>query len=148
MLAHKAEEEGATVAELIAGQANVLDHALIPNVVYTQPEIANVGLGEDEAKRQGRAVRIGRFPFAAIGRARAAGERDGAVKLIADAATDRLLGAAIIGPRASDLLAEVTAAMAFGGASEDLARTCHAHPTYSEAVKEAALACLGRAVHG
>ncbi len=147
MLAHKAEEEGVAVAEIIVGQKNTLDHHLIPNVVYTHPEIASVGLTEAEATKRGLTVRVGRFPFAAIGRARASGEIDGSVKIIADATSDRILGAAIIGPRASDLLAEITAVMAFGGSSEDIARTCHSHPTFSEAVKEASLAVLGRALH-
>ncbi len=148
MLAHKAEEEGVTVAEVIAGQKNVLDHALIPNVVYTWPEVASIGLTETEAKKQGREIRIGRFPFVANGRAKASGDVDGFVKLISDAKTDRVLGAAIIGPRGSDLLAEITTTMTYGGSAEDIARTCHAHPTFSEAVKEAALDSLGRVLHG
>lgn len=148
MLAHKAEEEGVAVAELIAGQKNTMDHHLIPNVVYTHPEVATVGLTERDAAAKGVAVRVGRFGFAANGRAKAAGEADGFVKILADATTDRVLGAAIIGPRASDLIGEIVAVMAFGGSSEDIARTCHAHPTFSEAVKEAALDCLGRVLHG
>ncbi|MBA2479777.1 MAG: dihydrolipoyl dehydrogenase [Planctomycetes bacterium] len=148
MLAHKAEEEGIALAELLAGQKNVIDHALIPNVVYTWPEVATIGITEADARSQKREVRVGRFAFAANGRAKAAGDTDGFVKIIADAKTDRVLGAAILGPRASDLLAEITAVMAFGGSSEDIARTCHAHPTFSEAVKEAALDCLGRVIHG
>jgi dihydrolipoamide dehydrogenase len=147
MLAHKAEEDGVAVAEILAGQSGHADHALIPNVVYTWPEVASVGLTEADAKARGIAVRVGRYPFAPLGRARAAGEADGFAKLIADAKTDRVIGAAIIGPRASDVLAEVTAVMAFGGSSEDIARTCHAHPTFTEAVKEAALDCLGRVMH-
>jgi dihydrolipoamide dehydrogenase len=147
MLAHKAEEEGVTLAEVIAGQQNVLDHHLIPNVVYTHPEVASVGLTEVEATKQGKTIKVGRFVFAGNGRAKAAGETDGFVKIIADPVTDRVLGAAIIGPRASDLLAEITATMVYGGSSEDIARTCHAHPTFSEAVKEAALDVLGRALH-
>ncbi len=148
MLAHKAEEEGVALAEVLAGQSNTLDHHLIPNVVYTWPEVATVGMTESDAQAKGIAVRIGRYPFGPNGRAKAAGEPDGFVKILADAKTDKVLGAAIIGPRASDLLAEITAVMAFGGASEDIARTCHAHPTFSEAVKEAALDCLGRVLHG
>jgi dihydrolipoamide dehydrogenase len=148
MLAHKAEEEGTVLAEILAGQKNTIDHDLIPNVVYTWPEIASVGLTETEAKRQGRTVRVGRATFIGNGRAKAAGEVDGFVKLIADAQTDKVLGAAILGPRASDLLAEVTAVMAFGGSSEDIARTCHSHPTFSEVVKDAALAVLGRPING
>jgi dihydrolipoamide dehydrogenase len=148
MLAHKAEEEGIAVAELLAGQANTLDHNLIPNVVYTWPEVASIGMTEADAKKAGKDIKIGRFGFAANGRAKAAGEADGFVKIIADAKTDRVLGAAILGPRASDLLAEITAVMAFGGSSEDIARTCHSHPTFSEAVKEAAFDVLGRVLHG
>jgi dihydrolipoamide dehydrogenase len=147
MLAHKAEEEGVAVAELLAGTAPVIDHHLIPNVVYTHPEIASVGLTEAEAAKAGRAVKVGRFPFAANGRAKASGEHEGLVKIIADAASDRVLGGAIVGPRASDLLAEITTTMVYGGSSEDIARTCHSHPTFSEAVKEAALAVEGRALH-
>jgi dihydrolipoamide dehydrogenase len=146
MLAHKAEEEGVAVAEILAGQHGEVDYRLIPNVIYTWPEIASVGLTEAEARARGE-VRVGRFPVSALGRARASGEIDGSVKIIADAKTDRVLGAAIIAPRASDLLAEITAVMAFGGSSEDIARTCHAHPTYGEGVKEAALVVLGRALH-
>lgn len=147
MLAHKAEEEGVTLAEVLAGQANVLDHHLIPNVVYTWPEVASVGLTEAEAKKQGKAYKVGKFAFVGNGRAKAAGEGDGFVKIIADAKTDRVLGAAIIGPRASDLLGEITTTMVYGGSSEDIARTCHSHPTFSEAVKEAALDALGRVLH-
>ncbi len=124
----------------------MLDHDLIPNVVYTWPEVASVGLTEAEAKKRGLAVKVGKALFIANGRSKAAGENDGFVKLIADAKTDKVLGAPILGPRASDLLAEITAVMAFGGASEDIARTCHAHPTFSEVVKDAALAVLGRPV--
>lgn len=147
MLAHKAEEEGVALAELLAGHKNTLDHHLIPNVVYTHPEVATVGSTEAQLTQAGRAVKVGKFGFLANGRAKAAGESEGFVKIIADTKTDRVLGAAIIGPRASDLLAEITAVMAFGGSSEDIARTCHAHPTFSEAVKEAALDVLGRALH-
>lgn len=147
MLAHKAEEEGVAVAEILAGHRNTLDHNLIPNVVYTEPEVATVGLTEAAAKEQGTTIRVGRFSFAANGRARAASATEGFVKIIADARSDRVLGAAIIGPRASDLLAEITAVMAFGGSAEDIARICHSHPTFSEAVKEAALDCLGRVLH-
>ncbi len=146
MLAHKAEEEGVAVAEIIAGQKNVIDHNLIPNVIYTWPEVASVGLGETEARKSGRAVRIGKANFVGNGRAKAAGEADGFVKLIADEKTDRVLGASIIGPRASDLIGEITAVMAFGGSSEDIARTCHSHPTFSEVVRDAALAVLGRPI--
>ena len=147
MLAHKAEEEGVALAELLAGHKNTLDHHLIPNVVYTHPEVATVGSTEAQLAQAARAIKIGKFGFIANGRAKAAGESEGFVKIIADAKTDRVLGASIIGPRASDLLAEITAVMAFGGSSEDIARTCHSHPTFSEAVKEAALDVLGRALH-
>jgi len=147
MLAHKAEEEGVAVAELIAGQKAHVDHNLIPNVVYTEPEVASIGLSEAECGKRGLSVRVGRFPFLANGRARAAGATDGFVKLIADAKTDRVLGAAVIGPRAADLISSIAAHMVYGGSSEDIARTCVAHPTVSEAVKEAALDCLGRVLH-
>jgi dihydrolipoamide dehydrogenase len=147
MLAHKAEEEGVALAEILAGQHGHVDYALVPNVVYTWPEVATVGVTEADAKSRNLAVKLGRYPFMPNGRAKAAGEGDGFVKVIADAKTDRVLGAAIIGPRASDLLAEITAVMAFGGSSEDIARTCHAHPTFGEAVKEAALDVAGRAIH-
>ena len=147
MLAHKAEEEGVALAEILAGQKPVIDHHLIPSVVYTHPEVASIGLTEADATKAGRAVKVGKFPFLANGRAKAAADTDGFVKIIADATTDRILGAAIIGPRASDLLSEITTTMVYGGSSEDLARTCHSHPTFSEAVKEAALAVTGRALH-
>ena len=147
MLAHKAEEEGVALAEQLAGKPGHVDAALIPNVVYTWPEVATVGVTEADAKAKNVAVRVGRFPFAANGRAVCSGDTDGFVKIIADAKTDRVLGAAILGPRASDLLAEIVAVMAFGGASEDIARTCHGHPTFSEAVKEAALDAIGRVLH-
>jgi dihydrolipoamide dehydrogenase len=147
MLAHKAEEEGVAIAEILAGHKNTMDHHLIPNVVYTEPEVATVGITEAQAKEQGKKINIGKFNFAANGRARAASATDGFVKIIADKETDKILGAAIIGARASDLLAEITAVMAFGGASEDIARICHSHPTFSEAVKEAALDTLGRVLH-
>jgi dihydrolipoamide dehydrogenase len=147
MLAHKAEEEGVACVERMAGVAGHLDYACIPNVVYTWPELASVGLTEEEAKVQGREVALGAFPFLANGRAKAMGERDGQVKLIADAKTDRLLGAHIVGPRASDLIAELAVAMELGASAEDIARSVHAHPTLPEAVKEAALAVAKRAIH-
>ncbi len=147
MLAHKAEEEGVAVAELIAGQHGHVDLNLIPNVVYTEPEVASIGLNETECGKRGLAVRVGKFPFLANGRARAAGATDGFVKIIADAKTDRVLGAAVIGQRAADLISSIAAHMVYGGSSEDIARTCVAHPTVSEAVKEAALDCLGCVVH-
>ena len=147
MLAHKAEEEGVFVAEHLAGEGGHIDHNLIPGVVYTWPELANIGLGADQAKAEGRKVNIGKFQFMANGRAKASADTDGFVKIISDPETDRLLGCTILGARASDLIAEVAAVMAFGGAAEDLARLCHAHPTFSEAVKEAALDSLGRVLH-
>ena len=147
MLAHKAEEEGVALAEILAGQHGHVDYGVIPGVVYTHPEVAAVGLTEEEARAAGRPVRIGKFPFSANGRARAMRETDGFVKIIADAETDRVLGAHILGPVAGELIAEASVLMGFGGSSEDLARICHAHPTLSEAVKEAALAVDGRAIH-
>ena len=147
MLAHKAEEEGIAAVEKMAGQAGHVAYGCIPNIVYTWPELASVGLTEEEARADGREVRIGVFPFLANGRARAMGERDGQVKLIADARTDRLLGAHILGPRASDLIAELTLALEFGSSAEDIARSVHAHPTLPEAIKEAALAVGGRSIH-
>jgi dihydrolipoamide dehydrogenase len=147
MLAHKAEEEGVACVETLAGQAGHVNYEAIPNVVYTWPELASVGKTEEECAEQGREVKIGKFPFFANGRARAMEERDGLVKVIADAKTDRLLGVHILGPRASDLIAEPTLAIEFGSSAEDLARTCHAHPTLPEAIKEAALAVAGRSIH-
>jgi dihydrolipoamide dehydrogenase len=147
MLAHKAEDEGIACVELLAGRAGHVSYDAIPSAVYTWPELAGVGKTEEECREAGRAVRIGRFPFMANGRARAAAERDGLVKIIADAATDRVLGVHILGPRASDLIAEAVLAMEFGGSAEDIARTCHAHPTFSEAVREAALDVDGRSIH-
>jgi dihydrolipoamide dehydrogenase len=147
MLAHKAEDEGIACAELLAGRAGHVNYDAIPSVVYTWPELAGVGKTEEKCHEAGRAVRIGRFPFMANGRARAAEERDGLVKIIADAGTDRVLGVHVLGPRASDLIAEAVLAMEFGGSAEDIARTCHAHPTFSEAVREAALDVDGRSIH-
>jgi len=147
MLAHKAEEEGVAVAEILAGQAGHVDYAAIPNVVYTHPEIASVGQSEEDLKAAGIAYRVGKFPFSANGRARAMGAKDGFVKVLADAATDRVLGVHIMGPFAGELIAEGTVLMAFAGAAEDLGRICHAHPTLSEAVKEAALAAWSKPIH-
>ena len=147
MLAHKAEEEGVAVAERIAGQAGHVNYEAIPGVVYTWPEVASIGKTEDDLKRQGISYKVGKFPFTANGRARAMGSTDGFVKLLADSESDRLLGAHIIGPDAGTLIAELATAMEFGASSEDVARTCHAHPSLSEAVKEAALAVDGRALH-
>jgi dihydrolipoamide dehydrogenase len=140
MLAHKAEEEGVAVAERIAGHAGHVDLATIPSVVYTHPEIAWVGQTEAQLKAAGRAYRSGSFPFSANGRARAAGDTTGFVKMLADATTDEILGVHIIGPNASELISEAVVAMAFRASSEDIARICHAHPTLSEAMREAALA--------
>jgi dihydrolipoamide dehydrogenase len=147
MLAHKGEDEGVAVAEILAGQAGHVNYDVIPGVVYTWPEVASVGRTEEELKAAGVAYNVGKFPFTANGRARAMGDTDGFVKLLADKATDRLLGAHILGPDAGTLIAELAVAMEFGASAEDVARTCHAHPTLNEAVKEAALAVDGRALH-
>ena len=147
MLAHKAEEEGVALAELLAGQAGHVNYDVIPGIVYTWPEVASVGRNEEELKAAGVDYKVGKFPFTANGRARAMGDTDGFVKLLADSRTDRLLGAHIIGPDAGTLIAECATAMEFGASAEDVARTCHAHPTLNEAVKEAALAVAGRALH-
>jgi dihydrolipoamide dehydrogenase len=147
MLAHKAEEEGVVAAEVIAGKPGHMHYGSIPAIVYTWPEIAAVGLTERELREAGREYRIGRFPFTANGRARTAGETTGFVKFIADARTDELLGCHMIGPGVSELIAEVVLAFEYGGSSEDVGITVHAHPTLAEAVKEAALGALGRAIH-
>ncbi|MEE3503152.1 dihydrolipoyl dehydrogenase [Acidiphilium acidophilum] len=147
MLAHKAEEEGVALAEILAGQAGHVNYGAIPGVVYTWPEIASVGQTEEELKAAGIAYKVGKFPFMANGRARAMGDTDGFVKLLSDKATDRLLGAHIIGPDAGTIIAELVMAIEFGASAEDVARTSHAHPTLNEAVKEAALAVDGRALH-
>ena len=147
MLAHKAEDEGLAVAEIIAGKAGHVNYDVIPGVVYTMPEIASIGKTEEELKAAGIAYAVGKFPFTANARARATRHMDGFVKVLADAATDRVLGAHIIGAGAGDLIHEVAVLMEFGGSSEDLARTCHAHPTMSEAVKEAAMGVEKRAIH-
>jgi dihydrolipoamide dehydrogenase len=147
MLAHKAEEEGVAAVENIAGRHGHVKYDAVANVVYTWPEIASVGMTEEEAKADGREYRVGKFPFSANGRARAMAETDGMVKVIADAKTDRLLGLHILGPRASDLIAEAALAIEFESSAEDIARSVHAHPTLPEAVKEAALAVGGRAIH-
>jgi dihydrolipoamide dehydrogenase len=147
MLAHKAEEEGVACAERIAGQAGHVNYDVIPGVVYTWPEVATIGQTEDALKQAGVAYRVGKFPFTANGRARAMGSTEGFVKILADRDTDRILGAHIIGPDAGTLIAELATAMEFGASSEDVARTCHAHPSLSEAVKEAALAVENRAIH-
>src|SRR5699024_2385451 len=137
---HKAEVEGVAVAELIAGQHGHVDYDLIPSVIYTSPEVAWVGQNEQQLKSAGRDYRAGSFPFMANGRARALGDTTGFVKILADTTTDEVLGVHIVGPQASELIAEATAIMAFRGAAEDIARICHAHPTLSESMKEAALA--------
>ena len=147
MLAHKAEEDGVAVAEWIAGRAGHVDWDLVPAVVYTDPEVAAVGLGEDAAKAASVPVNVGRFNFGANGRAIANDSTDGFVKIVADARSDRILGAQILGRGASELIAEVVAHMAYGGSAEDMARTIHAHPTMSEALKEAALAVSGSEIH-
>ncbi len=147
MLAHKAEDEGVALAEILAGQKPHINYDCIPGVVYTWPEVATIGKTEEELKAAGVAYRVGKFPFTANGRARANRATDGFVKMLADATTDRVLGCHIIGAGAGDLIHEVGVLMEFGGSSEDLARTCHAHPTMSEAVKEAALAVDKRALH-
>ena len=147
MLAHKAEEEGIACIEMIAGKAGHVNYDVIPGIIYTNPEVAGVGITEDFAKEKGMNVRIGKFPFAANGRALAANDPTGFVKFVADASTDRIIGAHIIAHAASDLMAECVAVMEFGGSAEDLGRTVHAHPTHSEAVKEAALAVNKGAIH-
>jgi dihydrolipoamide dehydrogenase len=147
MLAHKAEDEGVAVAEIVAGQAGHVNYGVIPNVIYTHPEIASVGQSEEELKAAGIAYRAGKFPFSANARARAMGTKDGFVKVLANAATDRVLSVHIIGPYAGELIAEASVLMEFAGAAEDLARICHAHPTLSEAVKEAALAAWFKPIH-
>jgi dihydrolipoamide dehydrogenase len=147
MLAHKAEDEGVALAEILAGQAGHVNYEVIPSVVYASPEIASVGKSEEELKAAGVAYAVGKFPFSANGRARAMRRVDGFVKVLADASTDRVLGVHIVGFGAGEMIHEAAVLMEFGGASEDLARTCHAHPTLSEAVKEAALAVEKRALH-
>lgn len=147
MLAHKAEDEGVAVAETIAGQAGHVNYDVIPSVVYTSPEVASVGKTEEELKRAGIEYKVGKFPFTANGRARAMLHTDGFVKILADKASDRVLGVHILGFGAGEMIHEATVLMEFGGSSEDLARTCHAHPTMSEAVKEAALATFFKPIH-
>ncbi len=147
MLAHKAEDEGVALAELLAGQAGHVNYDVIPSVVYTSPELASVGKTEEELKAANINYKVGKFLFLANGRAKANQTTDGFVKILADAKTDKVLGCHIIGPQAGELIHEVAVLMEFGGSAEDLARTCHAHPTLSEAVKEAAMAVAGRAIH-
>jgi len=147
MLAHKVEEDGAAVAEWIAGKGGHINWDIVPSIVYTDPEVASVGIGEDEAKARGTEVKVGKFSFAANGRALAADASDGFVKIIADAKSDRILGAQILGRGAGELISEVVTHMEYGGSAEDLGRTIHAHPTLSEAVKEAALAVSKSSIH-
>ncbi|MGB2491349.1 MAG: dihydrolipoyl dehydrogenase [Candidatus Puniceispirillum sp.] len=147
MLAHKAEEDGVAAVEMMAGKAGHVDYELVPGIVYTAPEIATLGKSEDALKEAGIAYKAGSFPFSANSRARAQGHSEGFVKILADAETDRVLGCHIIAHEAGTLIHEIAAVMAFGGSAEDIARTCHGHPTMNEAVKEAALAVDGRAIH-
>ena len=147
MLAHKAEDEGIAAAEVIAGRHGHVNYDVIPGVIYSHPEVASVGQTEEALKEEGRAYKVGKFMFMGNGRAKANFAADGFVKLLADKDSDRILGAHIIGPAAGDLIHEVCVAMEFGASAEDLAMTCHAHPTYSEAVREAALACGDGAIH-
>ncbi|MFN3970262.1 MAG: dihydrolipoyl dehydrogenase [Gemmobacter sp.] len=147
MLAHKAEDEGMALAEILAGKHGHVNYGVIPGVIYTTPEVANVGLTEEQLKEAGRAYKVGKFPFMGNARAKAVHQGEGFVKILADKTTDRILGAHIIGPMAGDLIHEICVAMEFGASAQDLALTCHAHPTYSEAVREAALACGDGAIH-
>jgi dihydrolipoamide dehydrogenase len=147
MLAHKAEDEGVAVAEILVGQAGHVNYDVIPAVVYTMPEIASVGKSEEELKAGGIAYNAGKFPFTANGRAKANQQTDGFVKILADAKSDRVLGVHIVGSDAGNMIAEAAVAMEMGAAAEDIARTCHAHPTLPEAVKEAAMAVAKRAIH-
>jgi dihydrolipoamide dehydrogenase len=147
MLAHKAEDEGVAVAEILAGKAGHVNYDVIPNVIYTFPEVASVGKSEEELNAAGIAYKVGKFPFTANGRAKVNRTTDGFVKVLADATSDRVLGVHIVGADAGNLIAELAVAMEFGASSEDIARTCHAHPTLTEAVKEAALAVEKRAIH-
>ena len=146
MLAHKAEDEGIAVAENIAGKHGIVNHAVIPSVVYTNPEIAGVGLTEEQAKEKGE-IKVGKFPMLANSRAKTNHEPDGFVKVIADAETDRVLGVWCIASVAGTMIAQAAQAMEFGATSEDIAYTCHAHPTHSEAIKEAAMAVTGKPIH-
>ncbi len=147
MLAHKAAEEGVAFAERLTGKKSEVNCGAIPSVIYTWPEVASVGLTEEQAHESGRECRVGKFPFAANARARCLDETDGIVKIVADAKTDQILGVHIIGPRASELIAEAVSVIEFAGSAEDIARTCHSHPTLSEAVREAALSVDRRAIH-
>ena len=147
MLAHKAEEEGIAVAEILAGQAGHVNYDVIPGVIYTSPEVATVGKTEEQLKNESKSYKIGKFPFLANSRAKVNNETDGFVKILADSKTDKVLGVHIIGPHCGDMIAEMALAMEFGASAEDIARTCHAHPTHTEAIKEAALAVDKRPIH-
>jgi dihydrolipoamide dehydrogenase len=147
MLAHKAEDEGIAVAENIAGQSGHVNYDIIPGVIYTTPEVASIGKTEEQLKEANIKYKIGKFSFMANSRAKAIDEAEGFVKILADEKTDRVLGAHLIGPHAGELIGEIGVAMEFGASAEDIARTCHAHPTFSEAVKEAALSVDKRAIH-
>ena len=147
MLAHKAEEEGIAVAEILAGQAGHVNYDVIPGVIYTSPEVATVGKTEEQLKAENRSYKIGKFPFLANSRAKVNNETEGFVKILADSKTDKVLGVHIIGPHCGDMIAEMALAMEFGASAEDIARTCHAHPTHTEAIKEAALAADKRPIH-
>ena len=147
MLAHKAEEEGIAVAEILAGQAGHVNYDVIPRVIYTAPEVASVGKTEEELKSQKINYKVGKFPFIANSRAKVNNETEGFVKILANAETDKVLGVHIIGPHSGDMIAEMALAMEFGASSEDIARTCHAHPTHTEAIKEAALAVDKKRIH-
>jgi dihydrolipoamide dehydrogenase len=147
MLAHKAEEEGIAVAEILAGQSGHVNYEVIPGVVYTSPEVATVGKTEEQLKEENKSYKVGKFPFLANSRAKVNNETDGFVKILADSKTDKVLGVHIIGPHCGDMIAEMALAMEFGASSEDIARTCHAHPTHTEAIKEAALAVDKRPIH-
>ena len=147
MLAHKAEEEGVAVAEILAGQAGHVNYDVIPGVIYTSPEVATVGKTEEQLKEQNKSYKVGKFPFLANSRAKVNNETEGFVKILADSETDKVLGVHIIGPHCGDMIAEMALAMEFGASSEDIARTCHAHPTHTEAIKEAALAVDKRPIH-
>ena len=147
MLAHKAGEEGIAVAEILAGQSGHVNYNVIPGVIYTSPEVATVGKTEEQLKDSNTNYKIGKFPFLANSRAKVNNELDGFVKILADSKTDKVLGVHIIGPHCGDMIAEMALAMEFGASSEDIARTCHAHPTHTEAIKEAALAVDKRPIH-
>ena len=147
MLAHKAEEEGIAVAEILAGQSGHVNYDVVPGVIYTSPEVATVGKTEEDLKDLKIDYKVGKFPFLANSRAKVNNESEGFVKILADAKTDKVLGVHIIGPHCGDMIAEMALAMEFGASSEDIARTCHAHPTHTEAIKEAALAVDKRPIH-